>query len=42
VTISIGVAEGKPETFYEDVFKTADAALYKAKESGRNCICYEE
>jgi len=42
VTISIGVSEGKPDTFYEDVFKTADAALYKAKESGRNCICYEE
>lgn len=42
VTISIGVSEGKPDTFYEDVFKTADAALYKAKESGRNCICYGE
>jgi len=40
VTISIGVSEGKPDTFYDDVFKIADAALYKAKESGRNCICY--
>jgi len=42
VTISIGITEGKPDTFYEDVFKTADTALYKAKKSGRNCICYEE
>jgi diguanylate cyclase (GGDEF)-like protein len=42
VTISIGVTEGKPDTFYEDIFKAADAALYNAKKSGRNCICYEE
>lgn len=41
VTISIGVTESKPETFYEDIFKAADKALYKAKNSGRNCICYE-
>ena len=42
VTISIGVTETKPDAFYEDVFKAADAALYKAKNSGRNCICYEK
>ena len=42
VTISIGVAEAKPDAFYDDIFKAADAALYKAKESGRNCICYEK
>ena len=42
VTISIGVAESKPGTFYEDIFNAADTALYKAKSSGRNCICYGE
>jgi diguanylate cyclase (GGDEF)-like protein len=42
VTVSIGVSGAKPGSFYEDLFKTADTALYKAKESGRNCICYEE
>jgi len=42
VTISIGVTETKPGAIYEDVFKAADAALYKAKNSGRNCICYEK
>ena len=41
VTISIGVAEAKPDAFYDDIFKAADTALYKAKKSGRNCICYE-
>ena len=42
VTISIGVTESKADAVYEDIFKAADVALYKAKESGRNCICYEE
>lgn len=42
VTISIGVAEARPDAFYDDIFKAADAALYKAKKSGRNCICYEK
>ena len=42
VTISIGVTESKADAVYEDIFKAADAALYKAKESGRNCICYKE
>ena len=41
VTVSIGVAEAKPDAFYDDIFKAADTALYKAKKSGRNCICYE-
>ncbi len=40
VTISIGISDGRPGVFYEDVFKAADAALYQAKESGRNCIRY--
>ena len=42
VTISIGITESKADAVYEDIFQAADAALYKAKESGRNCICYEE
>jgi len=41
VTVSIGITESKPDTFYEDIFKAADTALYKAKNSGRNCICHE-
>jgi len=42
VTISIGVAEAKTDAIYDDIFIAADAALYKAKKSGRNCICYEK
>jgi diguanylate cyclase (GGDEF)-like protein len=39
VTISIGMAEsGSKYNGPEDVLKAADTALYKAKESGRNCI----
>ena len=41
MTISIGVSGGEPGSFYDDLFKSADAEFYKAKESGRNCICYE-
>lgn len=41
VTISIGIAKGELNISYEDAFKVADAALYKAKKSGRNCIYYE-
>jgi diguanylate cyclase (GGDEF)-like protein len=41
VTISIGVAE-RDERFNQpqDVIKAADAALYKAKKKGRNCLAY--
>jgi diguanylate cyclase (GGDEF)-like protein len=42
VTISIGVSVGRPGSFYDDLFKSVDTALYKAKESGGNCICYED
>ena len=39
VTISIGVAAPKNrQSRVDEVFKSADAALYKAKQNGRNCM----
>ncbi len=42
VTISIGLSEARAGSFYEDLFKAADTALYQAKNSGRNCIRHEQ
>ena len=41
VTMSFGVAASEPGTTfdYETVFADADARLYEAKRSGRNCVC---
>nr|WP_275660525.1 GGDEF domain-containing protein [Shewanella sp. Isolate13] len=38
ITISIGVAEQRGETSFEKTLKSADEALYKAKNNGRNCV----
>ncbi len=39
ITVSIGVASARPEDeTIDDVFGRADEALYKAKQTGRNCV----
>lgn len=38
VTVSFGIAQRLNEQKPEEVMKSADQALYKAKEKGRNCI----
>lgn len=38
VTISIGVADIRPDENFEGAIKRADVALYKAKDQGRNCV----
>jgi len=37
-TVSIGLAAFDPKDTVESLMKKADAALYNAKESGRNCV----
>ena len=37
VTISAGVAEFKPGESFEALIERCDQALYRAKQSGRNC-----
>ncbi len=38
ITISIGIARANPDSTTEGVYAAADAALYRAKEKGRNCF----
>jgi two-component system cell cycle response regulator len=38
VTVSFGVAVRQPDESYEDLFKRADAAVYRAKAAGRNRV----
>ena len=42
ITISCGLAEFKDKDNLDKVFKRADKALYKAKDSGRNCCISED
>lgn len=41
VTVSIGLAQARPGDGPESVLSRADAALYAAKEGGRNRVCEE-
>jgi len=38
VTISLGVAERRPGESRDDLIRRADAALYAAKDAGRNRV----
>ena len=40
VTVSMGLAAAKPIMTVEQLYKAADEMLYKAKNSGRNRLCY--
>ena len=42
VTVSIGVAEARSGPDQEDVLITADRALYRAKQQGRNRVATGE
>lgn len=42
VTISMGVGFSNGADTFEEIFSEADAALYKAKDYGRNRIVYKE
>lgn len=39
VTVSVGLAEGKAGADATAALKAADHALYRAKRTGRNCLC---
>jgi diguanylate cyclase (GGDEF)-like protein len=39
LTVSLGVATLEPHMRGEDLVKTADAALYRAKQAGKNRVC---
>jgi diguanylate cyclase (GGDEF)-like protein len=41
ITVSIGVAGGTAAVTADAILADADAALYKAKKNGRNCVAYD-
>lgn len=40
ITVSQGVSSLSPKDTYESLLNKADQRLYKAKNSGRNCVCW--
>lgn len=40
ITLSIGITELKENESFDSFFKRADMAMYKAKKSGRNKVCF--
>lgn len=42
LTVSIGLARSRPGLSLDGVFNLADQAMYKAKQSGRNCVVVDE
>ncbi len=42
VSVSIGVAALQGETHYIELYRAADQRLYRAKQRGRNRVCYED
>lgn len=42
VTVSLGIAQAAPNDDAGMLLKKADAAMYRAKSSGRNCTCREK
>lgn len=38
ITVSIGIAQASPDSTQESVYAAADAALYRARQKGRNCV----
>lgn len=41
VTVSIGIAKTDGKDDIDEILSRADNALYRAKDMGRNCVCYD-